>query len=1002
MKTTTKNIRKNAHKKIKALLESATTIIYTPFDSDMHTGCWTYGDDREITAEQAMKYAKEYYNYEPRFTLTCDEDGNPVQLEYNVRAVFGYFIATFEKKSADEPQEFSRDSFEVNSFDHTKTKLPLFSASLNHSVSKKAFIKIKDICLMHHGWYSSYSADGAIKGFLFHTEKQRDAFLSKIDFLFPVKAEETPAKLCLPETLNLEKAHKPEQLSTGSVSVNDDLDAIHAHDENDPEKRIVKIKVLWSETGYYEEKTEYTLSDYTHIENMVFKHGLCDEHAGYYKTKVEVTLASGEVCNYRHDICHSERDIVVQWGLWVDYCRNDSQPEPTEPTAQPAPEVMLMVDSSEITEPATLTEINPDVIEDTNHQDLEILTKEIEDQKNLPALLPIIQPEESDKNNHHQEKQEKRQEGETSGSDIVTYKEVIGAIRQDYRVLIGCNNSSNEEDEQLKQVRSQVESYQHDLRVLDEACSMVEERHDLIDALSRLDSSSGSYSPCVKNKEEAKLRYKKFHWNSIVNTMGGFMEIMGHKQKADLRDQLEKPDELPEFNEDNIINILSMNNSKASDYFVNNVDNLFQSLSPEHVTNTPEGFYKRMIYKGYPSGDSSILTYDSMKKICDILTDFRKILFLLFNKPIEQVTTSGTEEIIRMCFLETGEWHSVDGNAFDVKTYKNGNMWIRVHPELAIKLNAILAEKYPKAIPNKFRSKREAEKKIKTDFDILYKNESFMPVSISKASKMQTNVDLITSLTDKLAESSPTKKEVLEKYKSYYKVTCDVGHSETLKQVMKYLGGKMFNVTTSRKRMSYPFTTIEIDSTIYAFNHWECSVKKAISSVFLNGYIPEYKSHQYYPTPDSVSSKCMEHINIEDGETWGEYSAGTGNLIKAMTKKAKIKIKAVEHNHMNANIIKSFFNSQDVIVGDFLKTSLSKIGEVDGFFINPPYTKKQWLSHVLYALKTLKQGKKGYAILPESCESTLIKEGVDFSLKETFVNEFENTQVKTVLIEFAA
>jgi hypothetical protein len=47
---------------------------------------------------------------------------------------------------------------------------------------------------------------------------------------------------------------------------------------------------------------------------------------------------------------------------------------------------------------------------------------------------------------------------------------------------------------------------------------------------------------------------------------------------------------------------------------------------------------------------------------------------------------------------ETGQWMNVDGNLMRVKIFKNGNAHFEIHPDVAWKLNEVLAHSMP-AIP---------------------------------------------------------------------------------------------------------------------------------------------------------------------------------------------------------------------------------------------------------------------------------------------------------------
>ncbi|MGF1804337.1 hypothetical protein L4C31_03695 [Aliivibrio sifiae] len=111
--------------------------------------------------------------------------------------------------------------------------------------------------------------------------------------------------------------------------------------ESDPIKDIVKITVLWSESNAFNQalcdenstdgiNKEVSFEEYNRLvwetlsEQKVFinKHG---GGYGYDKTKVEITLGTGEVCQFRHDIWLREPSLHGEWAKWVDYCRAEEE-----------------------------------------------------------------------------------------------------------------------------------------------------------------------------------------------------------------------------------------------------------------------------------------------------------------------------------------------------------------------------------------------------------------------------------------------------------------------------------------------------------------------------------------------------------------------------------------------------------------------------------------------------------------------------------------------------
>ena len=71
-------------------------------------------------------------------------------------------------------------AFTAAQFNHTKTKKPIFIAKPKYNMGDN-YDKFAAIAKSNNGWWNRYGSDGAIKGFAFNTEKDRDAFLEKVN-----------------------------------------------------------------------------------------------------------------------------------------------------------------------------------------------------------------------------------------------------------------------------------------------------------------------------------------------------------------------------------------------------------------------------------------------------------------------------------------------------------------------------------------------------------------------------------------------------------------------------------------------------------------------------------------------------------------------------------------------------------------------------------------------------------------------------------------------------
>ncbi|MFD2274582.1 DUF4942 domain-containing protein [Undibacterium arcticum] len=135
-------------------------------------------------------------------------------------------------------------------------------------------------------------------------------------------------------------------------------------------------------------------------------------------------------------------------------------------------------------------------------------------------------------------------------------------------------------------------------------------------------------------------------------------------------------------------------------FFAQKVDGIFRALSGSHVTNQPQGFSKRMIIS------RAISCYGTTNHdVTNYIHDLRCVIakFMGRDEPLSNLTY---KEIDRMNHrTKFGVWHSFDGGAFRVKLFKVGTAHMEVHPDMAWRLNQVLAWLHPMAIPPASRAK---------------------------------------------------------------------------------------------------------------------------------------------------------------------------------------------------------------------------------------------------------------------------------------------------------
>ncbi|WP_126448041.1 DUF4942 domain-containing protein [Sulfuricystis multivorans] len=156
--------------------------------------------------------------------------------------------------------------------------------------------------------------------------------------------------------------------------------------------------------------------------------------------------------------------------------------------------------------------------------------------------------------------------------------------------------------------------------------------------------------------------------------------------------------ETPPFEPASVRATLQTMIASRAKFFADRVEGLFYNLSDRHATNSPEGFCKRMILSGMLTYFGS-LCYDR----CNLVHDLRCVIakFSGRGEPPAMLTARAMEGIYRAGNF--GVWYEFDGGAIRVRLYKVGTCHIEIHPDVAYRLNMVLAWRNPTAIPVRFR-----------------------------------------------------------------------------------------------------------------------------------------------------------------------------------------------------------------------------------------------------------------------------------------------------------
>lgn len=429
------------------------------------------------------------------------------------------------------------------------------------------------------------------------------------------------------------------------------------------------------------------------------------------------------------------------------------------------------------------------------------------------------------------------------------------------------------------------------------------------------------------------------YWSSIMEQTG-VLKYMTAKMRNEWHDLIRERN-TPEFEKEVVVETIKSHLLNRETYMADKVDGIFQKLSKRHVTNSPHAFRERMIMEYVHNGGS--VKYE----IASYVDDFRSVVSHLLGRDTPALSFSYLLGRITRAG-QYGEWVEFDGGIFKVKTFKVGTAHFEIHPEIAVKLNRILAYKYPQTIASDDRSSKEL-KQIKV--------KPLVNRTITEAA-----IYAIDSLNFENINGG---------------VFVGGGKEGQVDEILKHLGGVQ-------------------DGCYYRFDYDPTPAFKYIARM---GLMPDKSSYQFYPTQEELSNTMAWSVTRMMGQ-WGyftflEPSAGQGALIDAVKECRKTaKETAVEIDPINCEVLKS--KGYNVINKDFLKYQTTE--KFDAVIMNPPFNQGQALAHIKHAFEMLTDTGCLVACLPASFKGKEIFPGEKHNYSIIYQDQFEGTSVNVVIL----
>jgi predicted RNA methylase len=437
------------------------------------------------------------------------------------------------------------------------------------------------------------------------------------------------------------------------------------------------------------------------------------------------------------------------------------------------------------------------------------------------------------------------------------------------------------------------------------------------------------------------------YWQKIMS-MTDVLDCMPAQKRNEWSEKIHDHD-TPPFEKKIVIDTMANLIMNRSTFFADKVDGIFRNLSREHVTNSPNGFRKRMIVgqvlELWGPGGSQWRSVNH--KMAEYLADFRAIIAKLRGMDTRKYHHTSSDLSRIMEENGFGQWYEFDGGAFRMRIYKKGTAHLEVHPEIAVQLNRILATKHPQAIAGESMK----APKVKTK---LSPQKHFLSEGV---------LDILYNFKDSF------KKDNRQAFFSNY--NHDERDFEEAKNVLRLLGGADDNGTWS----------------------FEYSIRDALSEVCRVGTVPEKVSHQFYPTPSDLAERAIDLADIAEDDRVLEPSAGNGALAQKIAGHTK-NVTCVEVNGVFSAALKS--QGFDTHNADFLSWkspySFTKI------IMNPPFAKGEAERHVKKASEFLADGGQLVAILPASLKGKEIVPGRVHDYTDTIEDAFDDTGVCVVIL----
>lgn len=449
------------------------------------------------------------------------------------------------------------------------------------------------------------------------------------------------------------------------------------------------------------------------------------------------------------------------------------------------------------------------------------------------------------------------------------------------------------------------------------------------------------------------------YWSRAM-ALTDVLNYMPQDKRQKWHEQIQKH-ETPAFEPETVKATLRDLLAQRQHFFAERIDGIFRALSGEHITNSPAGFGKRMILSGITS------TWGSTERV-GYINDLRCVIakFMARDEP----NWNASNRIVEDARHRHGEWLTIDGGALRIRCYLKGTAHLEVHPDMAWRLNAVLASLYPAAIPPEFRRKPTKAQKAPKDFVMMGRPLPFAVLECLSAMKTGYRHIKQEGNWRQQFRREEIPNSLQFEYGSYALGKAPAGAREEAEKVLAYIGG------------------VKADKEIWMFDY---RPNEVIAEIIRTGCLPDQKTHQYYPSSETIGKDVVDLAQIEDGDDFLEPSAGQGGLADHLPIE---RTTCVEISPVHCKVLEA--KGYTTICADFMKWEPGR--KFRKIVMNPPFSEGRAESHLRRASELLADQGRLVAVLPAGMKGKELVPGFEHQWCKTYQGEFAGTSVSVATL----